>query len=216
MLSGTCDVAVPHPTNPRGRAEYRVLHAGDVCGLEPLLSDDHRAAAGVTAGPAGAELAVLGYSSWADVCTRAAAGGPPAAKWAALRATLLCTLLRQHAAAAPQQRAGGSGGKSEAAQQPAAQGGTGGGPAAGRGCVKWDTEVELASVVEVDEAAAAAAAAGAGAAGAGAADAEGPYELLRQERLALLLACFTVRPRRCVGTGPSLNSGTAPSYISVH
>ncbi|KAG2438748.1 hypothetical protein HXX76_005292 [Chlamydomonas incerta] len=172
VLSGTCDVAVPHPTNPRGRADYRVLHTGDVCGLEALLSDDHRAAAAVTAGPAGVELAVLGSSSWADVCTRAAAGGPPAAKWAALRTTLLCTFLRLHAAAAPQR--GGGGGKGEG-QQPAGAGGV----QPGRGGVKWDAEVELASAAEVD------------AAGVGAAAEDGPYEVLRQERLALLLACFS-------------------------
>ncbi|GFR44037.1 hypothetical protein Agub_g5194 [Astrephomene gubernaculifera] len=111
-LSGSADLSVPHPTDPRVQPEVRVLHPGSVCGLEAILSGDRRVREVVTAGPAGLLVATLSSSAWSDVCARAAASAGSTHNtsthnssthpgWVATRSALLCSCIQQLALESP-------------------------------------------------------------------------------------------------------------------
>ncbi|KAG2498797.1 hypothetical protein HYH03_002991 [Edaphochlamys debaryana] len=120
ILSGTAEVSIAHPSDPRAPPEFALLPTGAVLGLEALLLHstapaapaaagtagglpfDSTARSPVTAGLGGATLATLTGSGWSDVCARAA-GSP---KWAAVRSALLCSAIRQLALGAPGERGG--------------------------------------------------------------------------------------------------------------
>ncbi|GLC37166.1 hypothetical protein PLESTM_000549700 [Pleodorina starrii] len=191
LLSGSCDLAVPHPTDPRVAPQHRPLHPGDVCGREAVLSHDPRARGRVTAGPSGALLATLSNSAWADICARATTGS---AAWLATRADLLCAFLRQLVWTAPATGPAAASGSRQSVRQQSQQqrsgeregpgggsagvGGGGGGGEGGQGR-KGTAGEELAAAAAATRRVGEAEGEGEG---------DGPAEALRLELVAVLLA----------------------------